>query len=514
VTKVELFEIIRQEHLIQGKSIRRIARERAVHRRLVRMAIENAVPPVRATATRKCSVLTQSIKCSIDQIILDDQKAPRKQRHISKRVYERLVSEQGYKGSLSSVAHYFSKKRKELGVNSKAFIPQHHAPGDEAEVDWYEAQVDFPQGRRKIYFFEMRANHSGLEFHMAFERQNQQSFLEAHVAAFNYFGGIFKQIRYDNLTSAVKKVIRGRKRIETERFIAMRSHYLFESFFCMPGIQGAHEKGGVEGGVGRFRRAHLVPVPKVDDIFVLNQQLLEACKKDSYRTIVGKDNSVKQRWLNEVTELKLLPNKTFDTSEVCTPIISSKSLATINCNYYSVPVEYVGQSVEARIKAQSICIYKKGKLIANHNRCYEQHKMITEIAHYLPLLKHKPGALAGSYALAQARQKNNWPQVYDEYWQALQSKNEKTDANRLFVDFLWWARDFNFTDIEFVLKKTSDIGGHTLDAIKLLMRNHLNKPIEINKLSPEVIGELINYERPVGSISQYDTLLNAAGACL
>ena len=345
MTKVELFEIIRKEHFTQGKGIRRIARERSIHRRLVRQAIENAVPPMRAVVTRKCLVLTPLIKNIIDQLVLEDQKSPRKQRHTSKRVFERLVNEHGYKGSLSSAAHYFGRKRKELGINSKAFVPQHYSPGDIAEVDWYEAQVDFPEGHKKIYFFEMRANHSGLEFHMAFERQNQQSFLEAHVAAFNYFGGVFNTIRYDNLTSAVKKVLRGRKRVETESFIAMRSHYLFESFFCAPGIQGAHEKGGVEGGVGRFRRAHLVPVPMVDDIFTLNSQLLEACEKDSNRTIAGKDKSVKQRWQDELSALSSLPSKSFDTSEVCTPQVSSKSLATINGNHYSVPVAYVGQSV-------------------------------------------------------------------------------------------------------------------------------------------------------------------------
>jgi len=322
VTKVELFEIIRKEHFIQGKGIRRISRERSIHRRLVRQAIENAVPPKRAVVTRRCSVLTPAFKVIIDTIVLDDQTAPRKQRHTIKRVFERLVDEHGFKGALSSVAHYFCRKRKELGINSKVFVPQHYAPGDEAEVDWYEAQVDFPGGRKKIYFFEMRANHSGLEFHMAFERQNQQSFLEAHVAAFNYFGGVFKQIRYDNLTSAVKKVLKGRKRIEAESFISLRSHYLFESFFCIPGIQGAHEKGGVEGGVGRFRRAHLVPVPKIDDIFVLNKKLLEACAKDSNRTIAGKDNTVKQRWEDELSVLSPLPNKSFDTSSIFTPQVS------------------------------------------------------------------------------------------------------------------------------------------------------------------------------------------------
>jgi len=510
---VELFEIIRKDHFLQGKGIRRIARERSIHRRLVRKAIEDAVPPMRAVVVRNCSVLTPFIKNIIDQLVLDDQAAPRKQRHTGRRVFERLVNEHDFKGSLSSVTHYFGRKRKELGINSKAFVPQHHAPGDIAEVDWYEAQVDFPEGRKKIYFFEMRANHSGLEFHMAFERQNQQSFLEAHVAAFNYFGGVFKTIRYDNLTSAVRKVLRGRKRVETENFITMRSHYLFESFFCVPGIQGAHEKGGVEGGVGRFRRAHLVPVPMVDDIFILNNQLLEACEKDSSRTIAGKDKSVKQRWQDELPALSLLPNESFDTAEVRTPQISSKSLATINGNHYSVPVAYVGQSVEARVSALKIYIYKQGKLIATHNRCYDQHKMITEIDHYLPLLKHKPGALSGSYALVQARKNKKWPEIYDKYWQVLRSQNEKSDANRLFVDFLWWARDFNDDVIEHVLNQSLAVGGNNLDAIKLLMRRHLNKPIAVDKLPLEDLGDLACYERPIGSICQYDSLLASKGVC-
>jgi hypothetical protein len=249
----------------------------------------------------------------------------------------------------------------------------------------------------------------------------------------------------------------------------------------------------------------------VDDIFTLNSQLLEACEKDSNRTIAGKDKSVKQRWQDELSALSSLPSKSFDTSEVCTPQVSSKSLATINGNHYSVPVAYVGQSVEARISAQKIYIYKRGKLTATHNRCYAQHKMITEIDHYLPLLKHKPGALSGSYALAQARQNNKWPELYDKHWKMLRNQNEEADANRLFVDFLWWARDFNDDAIDCVLKQSLAAGCNSLDAIKLLMRRHLHKSIETDRLSLEGLGDLACYERPVGSISQYDSLLASKG---
>src|SRR5439155_19555849 len=126
-----------------------------------------------------------------------------------------------------------------------------------------EAVVEIGGQRRKVYLFLMRACYSGAAFVIAFERETQQAFLEAHVEAFRFFGGVFAVVRYDNLRSAVKRVLRGRWRTEQDRFVALRSHYLYESAFTRRGKEGAHEKGGVEGEVGRFRRRHLVPVPAV-----------------------------------------------------------------------------------------------------------------------------------------------------------------------------------------------------------------------------------------------------------
>ena len=118
--------------------------------------------------------------------------------------------------------------------------------------------------------------------------ETQQAFLELHVEAFEWFGGVFAQIRYDNLKSAVKQVLKGRRRVESDRFVALRSHYLFASQFTTPGIEGAHEKGGVEGEVGRFRRNHLVPVPSLADLAELNAMLLAGCEADLARRIDGR----------------------------------------------------------------------------------------------------------------------------------------------------------------------------------------------------------------------------------
>lgn len=506
--KVELFEQIRKNYFSHKKSIRQIARSYGIHRRQVRQALANAIPPERRRSKRCCKVLTLYHKQQIEQWLNDDIKAPLKQRHTGKRVYERLSEGYGYIGAEVTVRNYVCRKRKELGVNAKVYVPQIHMPGEEAEVDWYEASVDFPLGREKIYIFQMRACFSGREFHMAFSHQNQQSFLDGHIAAFNYFGGVFKHIRYDNLSSAVKKVLRGRKRIETERFIAMRSHYLFESIFCLPGIQGAHEKGGVEGGVGRFRRSYFVPVPQVKTIDELNQLLLAGCKKDDARTIIGKSQSIVEDWQIEVAKLFFLPDEPFVAADIVSPKVNNKSLIAVKGNWYSVPVIYVGQSVEAQVNSETITIMKQGKIIAEHLRSYDQHQIIAELAHYLPLIRYRPGALPGSIALHQARKNGKWPNVFEQYWQALIDKYGQHDANKQLVDLLWWARDYAGDTIEKLLINAMQLGCYQLASIQALMRQQ-TASAKSAPLDAKLLGDLICYNRPKSNVSNYDLLLGA-----
>src|SRR3954454_20326426 len=158
----------------------------------------------------------------------------------------------------------------------------------------------------------MRASFSGASFCQASPVETQQAFLELHVQAFEWFGGVFAQARYDNLRSAVKQVLKGRRRVESDRFVALRSHYLFESQFTTPGLEGAHEKGGVEGEVGRFRRNHLVPVPAVASLGELNALLLAGCEADLRRRIVGRSETVGEAWAVERPLLRALPAEPFD----------------------------------------------------------------------------------------------------------------------------------------------------------------------------------------------------------
>ena len=157
-------------------------------------------------------------------------------------------------------------------------MPQSYDWDDEAQVDWYQAVVELQGERCPVYLFTMRSMASGGAFHRAYFHATQQAFLEAHKLAFGYFGGVFRRLRYDNLKSAVKKILRGYQREETERLIAFRSHWGFRTQFCNPAR--GNEKGGVEGEVGYFRRNHLVPIPAVNSLQELNAYLREACQAD------------------------------------------------------------------------------------------------------------------------------------------------------------------------------------------------------------------------------------------
>lgn len=502
MTRVELYEVIRRRKLVEGHSIRGIARSLGVHRRMVRQALADARPPDRKRPERECSVLTGELRGVIEAWLVEDLKAPRKQRHTARRVFQRLRDERRYDGSEVTVRRFVRACRRAMG-SLQVFVLQHHEPAAEAEIDWGEAVVEFPWGREKAQIFQMRACFSGREFHIAFPRQTQQAFLEAHAAAFDYFGGVFARCRYDNLGAAVRRVLQGRKRIETDRFAAMRSHYLFESEFCLPGLEGAHEKGGVESGVGRFRRSHLVPVPRCAGYDAFNDFLRRCCLEDDQRRLAGRDHTIAEAWAREVPRLRALPAEPFDCAEIVTARVDEKALVTVRTNRYSVPYRWAGHIVEARVGARTVEVCQGGRVIARHPRLWKRFELRIELDHYLELLQRKPGAFAGSVALYQARAQGRWPALYDECWRSLVARYGEQDGTRQLIDVLLLHRDHSADAVTAAITAALQRGGCDFAAIRLLARGR-----EIGVSPPLVdVGALARFDRPCGDVSTYDRLL-------
>lgn len=472
---MEQFERIRRDHAHEGLSIRALAKHHGVHRRAVRQALESAVPPAKRPPASRPAPKLGALRVVIDQWLEADREAPRKQRHTARRIWQRLVEEYGADVSERQVCRYVRRRRRELGEVGEVFVPLATDAGVEAEVDWGQATVLLRGVLVEVHLFLMRACFSGASFVAAFEAETQQAFLEAHVAAFEFFGGVFDLVRYDNLKAAVVRVMRGRRRVESDRFVALRSHYRFDSSFCLSGERGAHEKGGVEGDVGRFRRRHLVPVPEVSSIEELNARLEEACWKDLGRTITGRSETVGQLLDRERLILNTRPREPHPTWEEATPRVDSKALATVRCNRYSVPAALAGLRIRARVGAREISFWHDGKLVASHERLAGKHQISAQLDHYLDLLQRKPGALARSLALRQERDHGDWPACFDALWTRIQERSGRQDAARQMVDVLMLCREHGPEPVELAVRGALAAGAHDGRAVAVLV-NRTTRP--------------------------------------
>jgi transposase len=504
-SRVELFERIRRDREREGLSIRELARRHGVHRRTVRQALLSPWPPPRKPPAGRRAPKLGCYRPLIDEWLLADKEAPRKQRHTAKRVWERLRDEYGADVAETTVREYVRRRRRELGEPvDEVFVPQVHEPGVAAEVDWGEAEVEIAGQRRRVHLFVMRACYSGASFVMAFERETQQAFLEAHVEAFRFFGGVFETLRYDNLRAAVAKVLRGRRRLEQDRFVALRSHYLFESAFTRRGREGAHEKGGVEGEVGRFRRSHLVPVPSVASLKELNDLLEDGCFHDLGRRIRGRSETVGEALRVEMRALRPPPIEDFDASEQASPRVDQKALVTIRQNRYSVPVSLVGLRVAARIGAREISISHGGHEVARHPRLQGRFQTAASLDHYLELLHRKPGALKGSLPLRQEREHGRWPAWFDELWQGIEDRYGASEAARQMVDVLLLCREHGPARVSLAVRGALAAGALDGRAVAVLAgRRERAVPPPLSEL-PEPLRALAQRAQP--STSEYDLL--------
>jgi transposase len=506
---MELFEQIRRDRDREGLSTRALAVKHGVHRRAVRQALASPVPPVKRPPEHRPAPKLGAYHALIDAWLEVDRDAPRKQRHTARRVWQRLVEENGAVVSERQVSRYVRARRRELGDVGEAFVPQHHEPGAEAEVDWGEAWATIDGQAVKVHVFQLRLCHSGAAFAGAFLRETQQAFLEAHADAFEYLGGVPGLVRYDNLISAVKQVLRGRRRVETDRFIGLRSHYMFESQFTLVGLRGAHEKGGIEGEVGRFRRRHLVPVPTVGSLAELNARLLAGCEADLGRQITGRRGTVGEALARERPMLRVLPSERAQTSEHTTPRVDAKAMVTVRQNRYSVPVGLVGLRVLAEIGARQIVVSHDGKRVARHDRLAGRFGVAAELDHYLELLVHKPGALAGSVALHQQREQGRWPGCFDELWAALTERYGPSEAAGQMVDVLLLAREHGPGQVELAVRGALAAGAHDGRAVGVLVRRADRPPAAVIDDLPD---RLVGLGSPEPTLDHYDQLVRIGAA--
>jgi len=508
MSRVELFEKIRKDNREGGLGIRALAAKHHVHRRTVREALGSAVPAARKVPDRSSPVLG-AWKDTIRQWLTDDVVAPRKQRHTAHRVWERLTLECGAVVAEPTVRSFVAQVRFELENHTRVVtVPQTHGPGVEAEVDFGSFSAWIAGVLVDLWMFCMRLSHSGRGFHLAFANQAQEAFLEGHVEAFARFGGVpTGMIRYDNLKDAVIKVLLGRERLENPRFVALRSHYRFDSFYCHPGVEGAHEKGGVEGEVGRFRRRHLVPVPRVGSLAGLNELFAAADAADQDRMIAWRTVTVGQSAALEAPFLRPLPDEGFDTATTLHPIVDTKARICVRQSLYSVPAGLSRRRVEVRLGARCFEVIADGKVVAVHQRSLHKGTEDLVLDHYLEILVRKPGALPGSTALAQARACGAFTPIHQAFWDTARRRLGDGAGTRALIGVLLLHRNLPATAVAAGMTAALGIGSVDPEVVAVEARRNL-EPARPPAVVVPIGARLAHRSAP--TLAGYDQLLVGA----
>jgi len=454
--RMDQYGYIRTAYRVYQKSIKQICRETGHSRETVRKVLRNEPFSYPPRAIQPYPVLGPYLPV-IDQWLEEDKKRPKKQRHTAKRIYRRLVQEYGFTGGSSTVRHYVRSAKVRLGLNvAKAFIPLDPEVGREAEVDWGTALAIIGGKPTMVKFFGMRSRYSAKHFVRGYPCERQQAFLDAHLHAFAFFGGIFPTLVYDNLTTAVRQVLRGRGRVEQTEFTKFHAYYNFTPRFCNPAA--AHEKGGVEGLVGYVKRNYFVPVPEADSFEALNQQLLAECLAYGDHRLQGREKTVNEFFREEQAGLLPLPAMPFTVTQISSGKVDPYATVRVDKNRYSVPSRYVGFKVQVQMDVDRVDLFHAGKRLATHPRVFGNNKWQLNPDHYLELIQQRPGAFQEARPMRQWRQ--NWPPALERLLARFQENQGETAGIKDFVNVLLLYREHSAEAIRV--------------AVELALENHLS----------------------------------------
>jgi transposase len=428
--RMDQVHVVRHKVLVEGRPIRSVAREMGIARNTVKHYLEHPVP-IRVEAAPRARPVWSKVAERLQQLLAE---APQwtggKQRLTAARLHAMLLSE-GYVVGVTTVkaaVAEWKRRRREV------FVPLVYPAGDLAEVDFFEVLVDLRGKRQKLWMFVMRLMHSGRDFACLYTRQDQTSFLDGHVRAFEHFGCVPQRIAYDNLKAAVTKLLVGSERQLSARFEALCSHYLFEACFCRP--RTGHDKGGVESRGKAIRWQHLVPIPRGDDLTLMRAALLAR--------LDGTHDA--GRFAAERSQSLPLPAHRFDARRTHAPTVSSRSLVKVEGAAYSVPCEWAGLDVTARVGADEVEIV--GPTGTVHHPRMRFGERSVNYRHYVRELSRKPQAVR---QVAAELVRDLGP-VFGAAWRSLVDSHGPKQAARIFAKVLGHVETRGFETVSTTLE--------------------------------------------------------------
>jgi transposase len=470
--KVDQYDYIRTAYRVYGKKIKQIARETGHSRNTIKKVLRGEYIGYKPRIQQPYPVLGPYLKV-IDRWLEDDKERPKKQRHTAVRVYNRLQQEHDFKGSEPSVRRYVREAKLRLGVGARqVFIPSDPQAGFEAEVDWGRCTAILGGKETRLKLFCMRSKFSGKHFVRCYPCERQQALFDGHIHAFAFFGGVFPVLIYDNLTTAVQKVLRGKKRILQESYDKFRSYYNFAPRFCNRG-QG-HEKGGIEGLVGYSRRNYMVPVPEAESLEELNKKLLQDCLSYGDHRIAGRERTVNELYEVEKDHLIPLPDIPFSNLEAYSGKVDKYSTVIIDKNHYSVPTAYAYLKVNVVLYVNRVEIFYTSKKIASHKRLYNNNKWSLKPEHYLELIQQRPQAFESARPIRQWRE--SWPFCLERLLERFCQKQGHTKGIKDFIWVLMLYKDHDAKDIKAAVEQALSANISSSQAVSHLLVNAKEVP--------------------------------------
>ncbi len=463
-TGMDWWTNIRLEVLRGESSKREVLRREGIHWETLKKILGNPSPPGYQINQPRPRPKVGPFLEQIAQIIENDKSYPKKQRHTSKRIYER-VKEMGYGGGYTQIKEAVREIR---NIHKEVFMPLSHRPG-EGQVDFGYALARVCGVLKKVAFFVMALPFSDAFFVMAFERECTESYWEGHSRAFEFFGGVPQRISYDNTKVLVSKIMGAHERKLTDGFLQLQSHYLFREHFCR--VARPNEKGVVEGVVKFTRLNFFVPVPKVGDLDELNKKLAEMCGNDLKRRIRGNSGTKLELLAEERKTFISLPPSPFDACRKHLTNANSLSLIRFDDNDYSVPVFYAHREILIKGYVDRVVLCHGPEVVAEHRRSWGKEGVFFDYLHYLPLLEQKPGSLDYARPMADI----TLPDCFIMLRRILVLEQSKEgEGIREFIRVLRLLEEYPMEMVRQAVDKGLSMGARSRDAITQFLIPHIS----------------------------------------
>jgi hypothetical protein len=356
----------------------------------------------------------------------------------------------------------------------------------------------------------MRLSHSKASFVYPYQRATMEAFLDGHVRAFEFFGGVPRRLAYDNLKSAVTHVGRGKERKLNERFLQLRSFYLFETRFC--NIQSGNEKGDVENLVKRSQRTYLTPVPEVSGMAELAQKLEADCRRDLLKVDDRQSQCRGELLEKERAAFIPLPSAPLRACREEATHVSKQLLVRFDGNDYSVPTQHAHRACVVRGFVDRVEIEVDHQQVAVHARRYGHSEFVLEPLHYLKLLEQKPGSLDN----ARPFKEHGWGEELASMRKELEYRQPDGAGTRQFIQILQLALAHPMEALRRAVGLCASRRAYSVAAVVNVLRNEPRRPVLRLDLSAR--DELSSVCDGIRSLSIYDQLRSretgAATACV